>query len=326
MDAITRQGLVTGVACLIATLTAIAAGLEQPFWATITAFIVSNIDTSALVTKGILRVAGTAVGCVIGYIAAVSMEGLPFAQAAVLFLASGIGTYGRFRSRFGYAWILGAASVMLLVTSSMTDPTDLYIFAWTRFFEISIGVGVATALAWGFAASGPISIVPAPVTVSRDGALEQAVAAAIAAVVIALLWSWFDLPSLPQVIVTSLVVVSQDIAATRLRGAQRIMGCILGGCLGLIVIMIDAVDFAWWAFALVAGIFLASRLHLSTHKHAYVGTQIGIAFMITLVTGAGPPENIIAPVSRLAGMVAGVTIMITVLWMMSGKLRPATAT
>ncbi|MBX3540182.1 MAG: FUSC family protein [Chelatococcus sp.] len=323
MDAISRQSLVTAAACLIATLVAIAAGLEQPFWATITAFIVSNVDTSALVTKAVLRLVGTAIGCVVGYFAAVAMEGLPFAQAAALFLASAIGTYGRFRSRFGYAWILGAASVMLLVTSSMSDPTDLYIFAWTRFYEISIGVLVATVLAWGFSASGPISLQPAPVAVAREAAMEQAVSAGIAAVVIALLWNWFDLPSLPQVIVTSLVVVSQDLGASRLRGAQRMMGCILGGCLGLIVILIDAADFLWWAVALVSGIFLASRLHLSPHKHAYVGTQIGIAFMITLVTGGGPPDSILAPVNRLSGMVAGVAVMLTVMWMMSGKLHRA---
>jgi len=325
MDAITRQGLITGFSCLFATLIAIAANLDQPYWAAITAYMVANVDPSALATKAVLRVAGTVVGCVLGYILALSVEGFPVLQALLLFVTAAVGTYWRFRSRYSYAWILGAVSILMLIVTSITEPIELHDFAWYRFYEILTGVVVAAMLSFAFTPPAHLRLAPAAVTVSHEVARHQALSAGVSIVLIAWLWSVFDLPSMLQVMITSLVVVSADIAGTRLRGLQRIMGCILGGCLGLLVIIIDASNFWWWAFALTAGIFLAGRLHLSPHPHAYVGTQAGLAFLITLINGSGPPDSIEAPVNRITGIVIGVAIMTVVSWVMAPRLRPVPA-
>jgi uncharacterized membrane protein YccC len=263
VDPVTHRSLVAAISCLVATLTALWMGLDQPYWAAITAYVIANVDATAFATKAVLRIAGTLLGCILGYGLSIGTEGAPVAQAIALFLVAAVGTYGRFRSRFGYAWILGAASVILLLTSSMVDPIDLYSYAYDRCYEILIGVTAAALFAWGFGARGSFGLRSSEVVVTRETALLEALAAGVGAVVVVLLWSRFDLPSMPQVVVTSLVVVSQSIDATRLRGLQRMIGCLLGGCFGLLVILVDAANFAWWAFALMAGVYLTGRLHLS---------------------------------------------------------------
>jgi uncharacterized membrane protein YccC len=117
------------------------------------------------------------------------------------------------------------------------------------------------------------------------------------------------------------VIIDSTPQASRLRGAQRIVGCILGGVLGFIVLGINAADFIWWLVALAGGIALCARLHLSPHPHAYVGTQMGVAFLLTVVA-VGPPESIEPPLNRLIGIVVGVSIMMAVSWALSAA-RPA---
>jgi len=326
MDDLARQSLVTALATVTAVLVALSAGLDQPYWAAISALVISNVDRTALFTKGVLRVAGTVLGIVTGYYAALNLEGLAFAQLFAILLIAALGTYARRRSAYGYAWFYAAISFLLVMTCSLTAPDDLYTFAHNRCYEIVIGVVAATVANWGFGPrSGvlPSGLAAAAITVTAADAAWQALAAGVGAVAIVLIWSLFDLPSLAQVFASSLVIIDGDPHSSRLRGTQRIIGCILGGVLGFAVLGIDAADFVWWLATLFGGVALCARLHLSTHPHAYVGTQMGVAFLLTVVA-SGPPTNIEQPLNRLLGIVAGVSIMMVVSWALSAA-RPLAA-
>jgi hypothetical protein len=63
---------------------------------------------------------------------------------------------------------------------------------------------------------------------------------------------------------------------------------------------------------LVGGIFLFSLLHHSVSRWAYVGTQGGVALIIALVSGFGPPDSILPAVNRIAGMLCGVGVLLCV--------------
>jgi uncharacterized membrane protein YccC len=63
---------------------------------------------------------------------------------------------------------------------------------------------------------------------------------------------------------------------------------------------------------LIAGVFLFALIHHSTSRWAYVGTQGGVAFILALVTGLGPPDSIMPAVNRIAGMLCGVGILLCV--------------
>jgi uncharacterized membrane protein YccC len=325
MDDLTRQSLATALAIVVAVLVSVSAGLDQPYWAAISALVVSNVDRTALFTKGVLRVAGTMLGIVAGYYTALSIEGRPFAQLFVILVVAALGTYARRRSAYSYAWFYAAISFLLVMVCSLTTPEELYPFARNRCYEIVIGVVAATIASWGFGpgAGRPAALQAAAISVTAADAAWQGLAAGVGAVAIVLIWSLYDLPSLAQVFASSLVIIDSNPQASRLRGTQRIVGCILGGVLGFVVIGIDAVDFLWWLAALFGGIALCARLHLSPHPQAYVGTQMGVAFLLTVVA-VGPPESIEPPLNRLLGIVVGVSIMMVVSWALSAA-RPAPA-
>jgi hypothetical protein len=125
MDDLTRQSLVTALAVVVAVLVSVSASLDQPYWAAISALVVSNVDRTALFTKGVLRVAGTVLGIVAGYYTALGIEGRPFAQLLVILVVAALGTYARRRSAYSYAWFYAAISFLLVMVCSLTTPEAL---------------------------------------------------------------------------------------------------------------------------------------------------------------------------------------------------------
>lgn len=323
MDDITRQSLATATGVVAGVYVALWAGLEQPYWAAISALIIANVDRGALFTKGVLRIIGTVGGVVSGYGVSLLLEGFPVFQGMMLMLAAGTGMYLRQRTRYPYAWFYGALSFMLIVLCSMSAPDTLYSFAVYRFMEIVIGVVAATlaSFAIGRRDAFPWGLAPQEPTLSPNEAARQGFAAAVGVITIVVGWAIFNLPSVIQVVISSLVVVDSNVNNTRHRGWQRILGCIIGGVTGLLVIAVDASNLIWWTVSLFAGIFLFSRVHLGKSPNAYVGTQSALAFIITLV-GSGPPDSIMPPLNRLIGIIVGVSIMTIIVWAMNAR-RPA---
>lgn len=325
MDDVTRQAFATATGVLAAVYVALVMGLQDPYWAALSVLIIANVDREALFTKGVLRIVGTLVGVVSGYMIGQWIEGIRALQLALVALAAAIGTYGRQRSAYGYAWFYGALTFALMLLYTMVQPQNLYDFAHYRCFEIVIGVVCGTLSSW---ALGPgagelrARLVAQATPTTAQSARRQSFVAALGSVVIILVWSLFDLPQLPQVLISSLVVLDADPVATRHRGAQRIFGCIIGGTVGIAVVMIDAVDQFWWTAALFMGVFTFARLHLAKSPHAYIGTQSAIAYLVTLV-GSGPPATLEPPIDRLAGIVIGVSIMTVLVWALNAVPRPA---
>src|ERR1700747_3474297 len=91
-------------------------------------------------------------------------------------------------------------------------------------------------------------------------------------VITTLLWSWLRLPSLVQAIVTAVVTLDRNVANAQIRVTKRIMGCLLGGAVGLVAAEFATSSFFAWSLVLFGGIFLFSWLHLSTGPFSYVGT------------------------------------------------------
>ncbi|HEY9211901.1 MAG TPA: FUSC family protein [Ancylobacter sp.] len=322
MDDITRQSLATATGVVAGVYLALWAGLEQPYWAAISALIIANVDRGALFTKGVLRVVGTVGGVISGYMVSLLLEGFPVFQGLLLMLAAGTGMYLRQRTRYPYAWFYGALSFMLVLLCSMSAPDTLYSFAVYRFWEIVIGVVAATLASWtiGRRDHTPWGIAAQEPTLSPNEAARQAFAAAVGVITIVVGWAAFNLPSVIQVVISSLVVVDSNVNNTRHRGWQRILGCIIGGATGLLAMAVDASDFLWWTASLFAGVFLFSRIHLGKTPNAYVGTQSALAFIVTLVD-SGPPDSILPPLNRLIGIVVGVSIMTIIVWAMNAR-RP----
>lgn len=325
MDDVTRQALATATGVLCAVYISLVMGLSDPYWAALSVLIIANVDRDALFTKGALRLAGTFAGITLGYTIGQWLEGMDIQQAAVVMIAVAIGTYGRQRSRYGYAWFYGGLTFALVMLSTMVEPEGLYSFAWNRCYEISIGVACGTLANW---ALGPRAgelgrFVTQTVAMTPDDAKRQALIAALGTLVIIIAWTTFNLPQLPQVLISSMVILDADPAATRHRGAQRILGCILGGATGLIVIGLNASLVWWWALMLFLGVFGFARIHLTKSTQTYIGTQSAIAYLVTMVS-TGPPTTLYPPVDRLVGIVIGVSIVTVMVWALSPRAAPTT--
>jgi uncharacterized membrane protein YccC len=313
-----RHSLITAASCWLAAMLVLFFHCDNPWWGVISAWVISSTDFHQSSVKAMLRVAGTLVGYFVGLICASVTEGEPIWQALALFLIGAIGMSMRFRSKFSYAWIIGSATAFILVVLDLTDPGSIYETAQYRLYEIISGVVAAWLCARvlrpllglssqvketeAISAGSSISLTPSELRM-------LIVVGGSVPVITTLLWSWLHLPSLVQAIATALVTLDRNVAAAEIRVTQRVLGCVLGGAVGLVAAEFATSSLFAWSVILFGGIFLFSWLHLSRGPFSYVGTQAGVAFILAIVTGNNPPDTIGPVIGRIAGMTGGVLVV-----------------
>jgi hypothetical protein len=123
-----------------------------------------------------------------------------------------------------------------LATLAVKDNQgQIFHFAIFRGSEVICGVVAATFVELLLyprkAPATPADKSSAP-AMDRPTALRLAMIGGVAVMLIPILWSWLNLPSLAQIAVTCLVVLDRDGASTHFRGLQRVMGCLAGGAFG----------------------------------------------------------------------------------------------
>ena len=328
-----RAGLITAISCWFAVLLAVALHLSDPWWAGISAWIIASPSPAKLWQKGALRLVGTVAGCWLGYELGIHLEGNPPLQILALFGLTTVSTYLRFRSDYEYAWVIGGVSALLVFSFSLDQSQSLYAAAHYRAYEIACGVLSATLgpvllrpfFSWSNPTPEPAAPLGGTLHGDHDSALTIALIGGGTVVLIVLLWSWFDLPSLQQSLITAVAVLNRDLAATRLRARLRLFGCLVGGAAGLVCAVFIVDSFALWSLLLIGGLAVFSRLHLSGHRWAYSGTQGGVAFLMVLVTGGGPPPTALPVIHRLAGLLVGVVVLLGVTQIVRFFSRPSPA-
>jgi uncharacterized membrane protein YccC len=275
MNWTTRQGLVVALSVLAAVVVAGFAGLQDAWWAAISAWAVANADRAQVFAKATMRAFGTVAGCTLGFLLASAFGEHPLLMVLAMFGIGAIGTRRRFgNTRYGYAWILFAVTALMAPASETSAPAL---------------TGAA----------------------SHDFDLDRlSLLGGLLPVAVALIWRELELPAANQIAVSSLVVLDRDLAASHIRGGQRFAGCLVGGLAGLLIAGLGVENVWLWATALGGGLFLFSRIHVGGGPDAYFGTQAGVAFILALVTGLGPPTNVIPAFDRLVGIAFGVAIAI----------------
>lgn len=326
-------GLVTASSVCLATVAAVALHMDNPWWAAISVWMVANPDVQALWLKGMMRIAGTLLGCAVGYVAAIAAIDNIGLQAALLFLFGYLMTLLRFTTGYSYAWLFFMLIPALLVYVAASDPGGIRDFAVWRAAEIVIGVvaalltaGLFTALFGSATARRSLRdayLRTRPRLGPRERVEVHALAAAggTVAVLIALLWAVLDLPALTQIGISVLACLDRDPGGSQVRGWQRLLGVSAGGLLGLAMVALGVDLFLFWLALLFLGIYLFSGLHHFGGDRAYIGTQGGIGFMMCLVTGSGPPHSILLVVDRFAGILCGVLLLVAVLACLQLALR-----
>lgn len=341
-----------------AVLGALALHADAPWWAGLSAFIVSKAAPLAAVSRGIMRV----IGSIVGALAALVLlrlfvyQWLPFCLS--LFALSCIGSFGFVSSRFGYAWLVGTVTACLVMLMSFDQPHGAFNTAVNRVAEVTIGtvaslvvcaLSPAPAEAGATPAAGLLDPPPLGFWRRRYGdelrrwlpahrpMLVHACRGGLTVMLMPALANWLAPVSPVTMGLTAVMVMSippnailePDSPAIIQRSAHRLVGCLLGALAGLACLAFVGSDFLLWIVLIPPGIWLCSQIQTGTTGVSYIGTQAMFAYLMSMVQGQGPPDSISPGLERLVGVMGGLSILFIVTLILSlvplSPLSPAPA-
>jgi len=76
-------------------------------------------------------------------------------------------------------------------------------------------------------------------------------------------------------------------------------------------------NFPVWLLLLMAGVWLDSQIQSGSTGIGYVGTQAGLAFLLSMIQGQGPPLSPIPGIDRFAGIMAGLSLLLVITMVIS---------
>lgn len=147
----------TALAAFIGLGVAWMLGLEHPQWAGMTVWAASQPVRGQLLEKGGFRLAGTVVGTLFG-VALVALSGsAPTVLVAGLALWIGLcAAAGNIvRGFLSYGTMLAGYSASMVALLDAAHPEHVFALGLDRFLTVAIGVVVALAIGWVFAAQAP---------------------------------------------------------------------------------------------------------------------------------------------------------------------------
>ncbi|MEP9377575.1 FUSC family protein [Aquabacter sp. CN5-332] len=303
----------TSLAAVLAVLAALWLHLENPVWAGITAFGIIQQDIAASVSRSIDRCLGTIVGAAVGYF------GSHFVAQHLIFMlictcSIIFGIYGQERSRHGYAVLLGAVTVILVMFGSMSNPDSALDVAVYRSLEIMVGVVVACFMDYVFGPTGPrVPPPPKPGIFTRpldEGLLVIAITGGIAAAAIPIIWEGLQLPGLSQTPITAFVIMIGMRREPAWTAVNRLAGCVLGGGFGLLCMRIVDDDIVLWLTFMFIGLYVVAHIKHGKGDANYVGYQAGIAMIMAMVQGFAPSPDIMPAINRLVGIFGGIVVVL----------------
>ena len=329
----------------LATLAALALHSDEPWWAAITAFMVTRSAPALAVSRGLMRIAGSAVGAVAALVALRLFVYQSWPFLLCLFVISCIGLFGFVSSRYSYAWLVGAVTACLVMLMAFDQPQSAFNTAVNRVIDVVIGTAASLTVC-ALSPLPPPSRAPATSLIDppplafwrRDyGAklqrwlpgkgplLVHACRGGLAVMLMPALAEWVAPVSPVTVGVTVVMVMSipttailhSDASAVVERSLHRLIGCLLGALVGLVALAFIADDFLLWIALIPPGIWLCSQIQTGSTGVSYIGTQAMFAYLMSMLQGQGPPNTIAPGFNRLVGVTGGLSILFVVTLILS---------
>jgi uncharacterized membrane protein YccC len=300
-----------------------------------------------------MRIVGSAAGAAIAVIVLGLFVYDPLPFCLCLFVTAWAGLFGFAKSRHGYAWLIGSITGNLVMLMALDQPQTAFTIAVNRVADVIIGTLaalLATLLlpAAEDAPANPIGSSPSTFPLrfwSRRHAVAfetwlrenwpvilHACRGSLTVGLLPLLLNWLAPLGSSTMAVTSVAVMSvpttailePDARTVVQRAIYRLLGCALGALLGLIYLYWVGSDFAVWLMLLVSGVWLSSQIQSGSTGIGYVGTQAGLAFLLSMIQGQGAPTSPTPGLDRFAGIMAGLSLLLVITMAMSlFRLRPA---
>jgi len=117
--------------------------------------------------------------------------------------------------------------------------------------------------------------------------------------------------------VPTTAIIEPDARTVVQRSVYRLVGCGLGALLGLFCLLWVGSNFPVWLLLLMAGVWLDSQIQSGSTGIGYVGTQAGLAFLLSMIQGQGPPLSPIPGIDRFAGIMAGLSLLLVITMVIS---------
>jgi uncharacterized membrane protein YccC len=302
----------TALAGTIAILIAMAVDLDAPYWAGITAFGMIQHDMSATLSRSFDRVLGTILGAILGYVGACIPGRSAFFVLSMLMVSFTL--YAQARVNHGYAVVLMGATFLLVMFGSLSAPDLALSLAVYRGLEIIVGVVAAGVV--------DILLVPdrlhgggeAPKPGLFSGPIDEdqlviALTGGIAVASVPAIWSGLELPGIGQTPITAIIIAIAFQRAPQWTAILRIIGCFIGGAYGLLWIPLAGESFILCLGSLFLGLYLSGHVLQRKGDASYAGHQAGVAVILAMVDGLGPPSSILPAIDRLVGIVGGVVLV-----------------
>jgi uncharacterized membrane protein YccC len=340
------EALEAALSVTLAIIAALAMHSDNPWWAGLSAFMVSRASPAVTLSRGLMRIVGSIVGAALGVIILRLFVFQPLPFCLCLFLVAFIGSFGFAISRFSYAWLMGSVTANLVMLIAFTQPHIAFTIAVDRAADVLIGT-LASLLVCGLMPAvddtGPVAapgqLGPPPLAFWRRRweaefhrwlsgnrlLIIHACRIALTVMLLPALASWLapvspvtiGLTSVMVMAVPTKVILEADMRVIVQRSAHRVIGCLLGALIGLACLAVVGSDFVLWVLLLATGVWLCSQIQTGTTGISYVGTQAMFAFVMSMVQSLGPPLTISPGLERLVGVVAGLCLMFVITLILS---------
>jgi uncharacterized membrane protein YccC len=325
---------------------------DEPWWAAISAWMVTRSSLAAALSRGAMRIIGSAVGAAIAVIAIGFLVYDPLPFCLCLFVLSCAGLIGFAISHHGYAWLIGAITGNLVMLLALEQPQTAFTIAVNRIFDVTIGTTAALLVTFllpeATAVPGPALTPPTPPPLlfwTRRHAVEferwlreiwplvwHACRGGFTVMLLPLLItslaplgpSTMAVTSVAVMAVPTTAVVEPDARTIIQRALYRLVGCGLGALMGLLCLYWVGSSLLVWLLLLTAGTWLCSQIQSGATGIGYVGTQAGLAFLLSMIQGQGPPLSPTPGLDRFAGIMAGLSVLLVVTMVLSLFRLPRT--
>jgi uncharacterized membrane protein YccC len=336
-----REPLKAVLSVLLAVAIATLLRLDDLSWAAFSGYMVIREDIAEALPRGLMRIAGTMGGAIIGLLLAPQAADDPFFLMMSLFIVSWIGTFRSLVSRHSYAWMFFGLTAGMIMTEALASPSQITFFAGTRVAEIVVGtlsslIIVSLFQSVGAPAGGEASSAPVEETKSRGSLrsifdelwlrehwilLVYSTRAALAVGLLPLVWRWLEIQDFSQTAVTSYVVMIVPVATVREhmqqpiyeRMAHRTIGCLLGGLFAILCLGVFSDATLPGLLVMCAGVWIGHHIQIGREGISYLGTQFVLGFLITFVQGPAPATSILPGLERLLGIVIGIVVLCLVM-------------
>jgi uncharacterized membrane protein YccC len=323
-----KEGLKPVLSVLLAVGIATILNLDDLFWAAFSGYMVMRGSIAETVPRGLMRVAGTCGGALLGLLVAPHVSDNPALLMIFLFIVSWTGMFQSLATKYSYAWVFFGLTAAIVLIEALDSPASVVHFAATRVAEVTIGTCACLFVASLYSDApledkkrGGSKVWCARLYELLDEAwlqkhwplIEHSTRVALAVALLPLVWRWFGIENFSQTAVTSyaVMVVPSTIVRERRhqtiyeRMAHRTLGCFLGSATALLCVHLFGTDLPAILLTLAGGVWVGYSIQTGREGISYLGTQFTLGMLITLVQGPGPIMDVTPGLYRLLGIFIG---------------------